>query len=163
MSEYSQQGSVKINEDVSFYECFYCKDTGDIIMSEYCKVSYDIDEITEFGRNDIEFIYSENMLLCKVSGDSDTVLIGGNKYEKYYCSHRPEISVGFTAFSVTHGNKKLNTFSSLNKAESFVLFNFCLEDGDVSRVPSVVARNGGHVLYEDFEGEILYISEEVIQ
>ena len=125
--------------------------------------SFDIDDITEFGRNDLDFTYSNGILLCKLSGIDSSILIGNNKYEEYYCSVMPAIESSVTVFNVMYGKKSLGIFSNLSKAKNYIIFNVHLNDGDVYRVPNIVSQNDGNVLYEDFKGEILYISEEVIQ
>lgn len=151
-----------VDSGYEFYECLYCEDTGDIILREDRSVSYDIDEITDYGRNELDFTYGNNMLLCKLSGISYSILIRGNEYEKYYCSHKPEVSPSFTVFKVMHGKREIGVFSSLSRAKSYILFHVFL-GGGMARFPNIVSSNGGNVLYEDFKGEILYISEEVIR
>lgn len=158
-----KQCGVKVGSDSLFYECLYCEDTGDLILSEYIPSSFDIDDITEFGRNDLDFTYSNGILLCKLSGIDSSILIGNDEYEEYYCSVMPTIESSLTVFNVMHGKKSLGIFSNLSKAKSYVIFNIHLNDGDVYRVPNVISCNGGNVLYEDFKGEILYISEEKIR
>ena len=158
-----KQCGVKVGSDSLFYECLYCQGTGDLILSEYIPVSFDIDDITEFGRNDLDFTYSNGILLCKLSGIDSSILIGNDEYEEYYCSVMPTIESSLTVFNVIHGKKSLGIFSNLSKAKNYVIFNIHLNDGDVYRVPSIVSCNGGNVLYENFKGEILYISEEKIR
>ena len=158
-----KQCGVKVGSDSLFYECLYCEDTGDLILSEYIPSSFDIDDITEFGRNDLDFTYSNGILLCKLSGIDSSILIGNNKYEEYYCSVIPTIESSITVFNVIHGKKILGIFSNLSKAKNYVIFNIHLNDGDVYRVPNIISYNGGNILYEDFKGEILYISEEKIR
>ena len=157
-----KQCGVKVGSDSLFYECLYCEGTGDVILREDRSVSFDIDEITDYGRNELDFTYGNNMLLCKLSGISYSILIGGAEYEKYYCSHRPEVPPRFTVFKVIHGKREIGVFSSLSKAKSYILFRVFLEGG-VSRFPNIVSSNGGNILYEDFKGEILYISEGYIE
>ena len=157
-----KQCSVKVGSDSLFYECLYCVATGDIILREDRSVSYDIDEITDYGRDDLDFTYVNNMLLCKLSGIDYSIIIGDDEYEKYYCSHKPEVSPRFTVFKVMHGKREIGVFNSLNKAKSYILFCVFL-GGGMARFPNIVSSNGGNVLYEDFKGEILYISEEVIR
>lgn len=154
--------SVRIDESDVFYECLYCESTGSIILREDRSVHFNIDEITDFGRDELDFTYSNNMLLCRLSGINDSIMIGDDKYEKYYCSQKPDVPPSFTVFNVMHGRKKLGVFSSVSKAKSYILFEVFLDDG-VVKLPNIVSCNGGNVLYEDYEGEILYISEECIQ
>ena len=158
-----KQCGVKVGSDSLFYECLYCEDTGDLILREDSLSSFDIDDITEFGRNDLDFTYSNGILLCKLSGIDSSILIGNNKYEEYYCSVIPTIESSITVFNVIHGKKILGIFSNLSKAKNYVIFNIHLNDGDVYRVPNIISCNGGNVLYENFKGEILYISEEKIR
>ena len=158
-----KQCGVKVGSDSLFYECLYCEDTGDLILSEYIPSSFDIDDITEFGRNDLDLTYSNGILLCKLSGIDSSILIGNDEYEEYYCSVIPTIESSITVFNVIHGKKSLGIFSNLSKAKNYVIFNIHLNDGDVYRVPNIISCNGGNILYEDFKGEILYISEEVIR
>ena len=157
-----KQCGVKVGSDSLFYECLYCEGTGDVILREDRSVSFDIDEITDYGRNELDFTYGNNMLLCKLSGISYSILIRGNEYEKYYCSHKPEVSPSFTVFKVMHGKREIGVFSSVSSAKSYILFCVFL-GGGMARFPNIVSSNGGNVLYEDFKGEILYISEEVIR
>ena len=158
-----KQCGVKVGSDSLFYECLYCEGTGDLILREDSPLSFDIDEITEFERNDLDFTYSNGILLCKLSGIDSSILIGNDEYEEYYCSVMPTIESSLTVYNVIHGRKSLGIFSNLSKAKNYVIFNIHLNDGDAYRVPNIVACNGGNVLYENFEGEILYISEEVIR
>ena len=158
-----KQCGVKVGSDSLFYECLYCEDTGDLILSEYIPSSFDIDDITEFGRNDLDFTYSNGILLCKLLGIDSSILIGNNKYEEYYCSVIPTIESSITVFNVMHGKKSLGIFSNLSKAKNYIIFNVHLNDGDVYRVPNIVSQNDGNVLYEDFKGEILYISMEKVR
>ena len=154
--------SVKVNSDDNFYECLYCESTGDIILREDASVSYDIDEITDYGIDKLDFTYANNMLLCKLSGNCESIIINNDKYEKYYCSRKPEVSPSFTVYNVIHGRRKLGVFSSISKAKSYILFELFL-DYDVTKLPNIVSCNRGNVLYEDFNGCILYISEEHVQ
>ena len=158
-----KQCSVKVGSDSLFYECLYCEGTGDLILREDIPSSFDIDEITEFERNNLDFTYSNGILLCKLSGIDSSILIGNDEYEEYYCSVMPTIESSLTVFNVIHGKKSLGIFSNLSKAKNYVIFNIHLNDGDVYRVPNIVSCNGGNVLYENFKGEILYISEEKIR
>ena len=158
-----KQCGVKVGSDSLFYECLYCEDTGDLILSEYTTASFDIDGITEFGRDDLDFTYSNGILLCKLSGIDSSILIGNNKYDEYYCSVMPAIESSITVFNVMHGKKSLGIFSNLSKAKNYIIFNVHLNDGDVYRVPDIVSQNDGNVLYEDFKEEILYISMEKVR
>ena len=158
-----QQCGVKVGSDSLFYECLYCEDTGDLILNEYTTASFDIDDITEFERNDLDFTYSNGILLCTLSGIDSSILIGNNKYDEYYCSVMPAIESSITVFNVMHGKKSLGIFSNLSKAKNYIIFNVHLNDGDVYRVPNIVSQNDGNVLYEDFKEEILYISMEKVR
>ena len=158
-----KQCGVKVGSDSLFYECLYCEDTGDLILSEYIPSSFDIDDITEFGSNDLDFTYINGVLLCKLSGIDSSILIGNNKYDEYYCSVMPPIESSITVFNVMHGKKSLGIFSNLSKAKNYIIFNVHLNDGDVYRVPDIVSQNDGNVLYEDFKEEILYISMEKVR
>ena len=158
-----KQCGVKVGSDSLFYECLYCEDTGDLILSEYIPSSFNIDDITEFGSNDLDFTYINGVLLCKLSGIDSSILIGNNKYDEYYCSVMPPIESSITVFNVMHGKKSLGIFSNLSKAKNYIIFNVHLNDGDVYRVPDIVSQNDGNVLYEDFKGEILYISMEKVR
>ena len=158
-----KQCGVKVGSDSLFYECLYCEDTGDLILSEYIPLSFNIDDITEFGSNDLDFTYINGVLLCKLSGIDSSILIGNNKYDEYYCSVMPPIESSITVFNVMHGKKSLGIFSNLSKAKNYIIFNVHLNDGDVYRVPDIVSQNDGNVLYEDFKGEILYISMEKVR
>ena len=158
----SKQCGVKVDNNSNFYECLYCESTGDIILREDHSLSYSIDEITDFGRDGLDFTYTNNMLLCKLSGINYSILLGDDIYEKYYCSNIPEVSHSFTVFNVIHGKRKLGVFSNISKAKSYILFDVFLANC-LGVFPNIVSSNGGNILYEDLNGEILYISEEVIQ
>ena len=59
-----KQCGVKVGSDSLFYECLYCEGTGDVILREDRSVSYDIDEITDYGRNELDFTYGNNIMIC---------------------------------------------------------------------------------------------------